>query len=395
MRALSERQRAHVLPTLGIMVLTGLAAGALWGTPALDEARGAGPPAPDGPLPERLALPYDDVAPLREGDHFEPIALVAGAGAGVQVAVGAETGEVRRLDIAPRGPRTAEVSLSSDGTVLAYGLDGARANADPQLRVWDVEAGETHDLPLAHAAGGHVDDVLVSPDGANAAVEVRGPSFSARGTVVVDLDSGTSTTIDARWLSEWTADGAELIPFSDFDMYAVDARTGDQRRVIEQDAGENRTASLSPDEETVVQWRSGAEGDGPFEGHVIEVSTGDDATLDSDTTADLTPGVLGWLDDDTAVLQDPGDGDYEDATPPGEGLVLVDVSEQRAVPLLDFDLMPTVARRVVIAPDALAAAAEGGPWGWWTRRPWVLSAGAAAYVLLAAGLVTVGLRRRR
>ena len=90
----------------------------------------------------------------------------------------------------------------------------------------------------------------------------------------------------------------------------------------------------------------------------------------SDTTADLSPDVLAWLDDGMLVAVDPGDADeFAAGTPDGTGLVTVDVSDQVAEPLIGWPSTER-GRQTLVAPQALADAVETSTTtSWWTDRP--------------------------
>ncbi len=355
------------------VALIGLAAAAWWGVPAA-----VGDDAGRGDLPAALPDDPGSVPLLKPGSAFEPVGLVVSYGQQQLVAVGTETGALRRFEL-PHA--TGTLSLSADGTALGW--------VDPDepevLHVWDLVGGDEQERRL-EAAGGAVTSALLAPDGDRVALTV---SAAHRQVLVADLADGTTASVPMQRPLAWTADGEELLPFSEFDIAAVDVATGERRTVVEITGdGEGVASAVSPDEQTVVQWRTGAEGDGPVTGHVIDVHSGDDTALDSDTTGDLTPDVLAWVDDDVIVAVDPGDADeFAEGTPDGTGLVTVDVSDQVAEPLIGW--APSERdRQTLVAPQALADAVETSTTtSWWTDRPWLLGGAALLVVAALAGVV--------
>ncbi len=350
---------------MAVGALLALVGAAWWGLPAL-----AGEDSRDV-LPATLPDDARAAAASRPGQAFEPLALVVSYGAAGQLAVGAETGAVRRL-VVRHLPWT--LSLSADGGSVVW----VDPDSPDSLRVWDVVDGEEDLVRVASGPDDRITSALVRPDGEQVAVTVSG---ARQQVVVVDLAGTETARVSMGRPLVWTADGEELLPFDEFDVDAFDVASGERRTVVESGDGEGVASALSPDEQTVVQWRTGAEGDGPLTGYVIDVSSGEDTALDSATTSDLSPDVLTWLADDMLVAFDPGDADdFADQTPEGTGLVTMDVSDQEAEPLVGWSsAAEQSSRQTLVVPEALAPALDSSTTSWWTDRPW-----------LPAGLVLVG-----
>ena len=177
-----------------------------------------------GDLPPALPADLGSVPAMKPGGAFEPVGLVVSYGARQMVAVGTETGELRRFESSRTDPGTS--LLSADGTALGVG----RSRSSPRSCTCGTSSAATSR----------------SADSRRRAAPSPAPCWARTGTgwlppcqpAIGRCWSPTSPGARRRQVEmkrplAWTADGEELLPFSEFDITAVGVATGERRTVVE------------------------------------------------------------------------------------------------------------------------------------------------------------------
>lgn len=360
-RARTRERAVSAVVVLGLVAVAGWAGVQLVGDPE--------PPVVDSEmlgLPDEVFMPPDHIDVLEEGDPFEPVALVLGGAARqswwsgstslVAAVVGAETGSYRLLDLpelaAPAS--TGEVSLSNDGTLLAWTEQGV-------AHTWSVTSGDVSRVPMP--SGVAVSSAPeVSPDGSQVALQTE-RSLGTR-IVVVDLASGEATLLPrfCPYLLGWSPSGDAVLCEGPKSVLAVDAAGNRNQRLLPLSTA-TPPLQVSPGGRYVLDI-----GDGNprvTDLRARETARFPERGLDSGAGVFFNP-VRGWVNRKTAVVADRR-----------TGLVTLDVTSgvvERLVALpqeaevAGSDLAPVVVAQDVIVRRPYEAEepdwGSGLPWSW-------------------------------